>query len=1587
MNRKRISVRSILTYMLVCLITGSMIGQGQVAEAVGGMFYKADERGISIQMVSLTSNSNSWSDSVTICGGERQDVRLKLYKESAIQDGDVFVYHYLQYSLVNADPADSMLVTITDARVINDNGDVIDAWELNGQYELSGSNDNRICTGTHFTYTADEIDDGYFCATISVMITKSETGLFDLCEVEGELPADYLYDVKENVIRLYDFTLDGTMRISGNDAYDSVILEIKGDCSIRNLIIDCPVVIRRYAYSSLSGTVYTISDGGNVTTDPEYNSTKITSDSSGYSIAFNTDLNEADMTTGEKDEKAGTYDYAWRHRSSEWYREAVGMIEQNRKGTLNLSLLDSQGDSVQNADIHLDLTDYDYSFGGTADVFYDDNFNRWTLNKTIPANTVIDYGGFSWECYDNSYEGDEANTYSFAKSNYGNTNYMRDKVKYNKDAGIEWVAQQLVYPSTATMNYNTVSTEITDELVDYILSDEYSPDGLQQRINDQIEEVIHSYAGYVYTWAIVNEPYYWNEFFQLIYGIDGSGNGITKEGISEIIANGISKHELTASSTNKQKIKYIEQYLKNQEYVEPEQAARIIAGWAETAQAAWDSTITESSDYTSDDLILYINDCTFIHDVDTAHYPYIMGILNALGKSETYPNGKVLVRRFGSQMALWWGEERATPEELRTMLDDAEEAGFSTWITEFCYWLDHPVSDTSSLADYGTSYSTTGCSSKTEEEFIYDYGYYLLTTVYAHPATFGFVAASYPHGQIGFCYTNGGITPMGEAYRDLVMDTWNTGDSFTIDNGHGTSSIPLTYGTYTATITVNGKTYEKTFDFHSGAENLTLTLNDADVIQESKEYSYVAVLYEDAEYTAIKENLGAFASMEDINEYVADKTGYLYIQLLKDADLNSLPNADGILGIRFYSQNGKYTLRLTGENLQLYTDINVQCPVQIINDYLNVEGNGHTIYIGNEYSENYLLPVQGGRIHISDGEVIFFGKVFLSADLEGADLISMDELVSIDRQPDGNIVWNKKHYNTRLIIDSSVNEISELKLYGDSIYITDRGSLNVDSVSGIYGEIWLQKSENGELAAFTVNETMQDMDWQIRLKVFDTLNTDNIFDTQRINSVDQGTVLAYIPDTADESCYSKLGLMLGDDNGQDDWNSYSNKSLLDGRMYYDDGSSVIDHLWNADYTVEKEPTCSETGLRSIHCSICGAVKDTEVVEATGKHDNETVLTKATISANGKITVRCKNCQTVSSTVTIHKIASVKLAGTSYVYTGSAIKPSVTVTDSAGAVINASNYTVTYSSNKAIGTASVKIVFKGNYSGTVTRTFTIVPKSTSITGLANAANGIKLTWSKVAGATGYLIYRKEGSGSYAKVKTVSSGSTVTWTDTGACSNAVKYTYYIVAYTTVDGTVYKSANSAVKYTYYIASPTISSVKNLSSGTQIVWKKVSNTTGYILYRKTGSGSYVKVKTISGASTVSYTDTAAKTNNTKYTYYVVAYKTVSGTSYKSAISKTMVSYYVGRPVISKLQSVTSGTKVTWNKVSGASGYYIYRKTGSGSYTKVKTITSGSTLTYTDTGAKKSGTKYTYYIVAYKKVSSTTYKSISSASKSITHK
>ena len=175
----------------------------------------------------------------------------------------------------------------------------------------------------------------------------------------------------------------------------------------------------------------------------------------------------------------------------------------------------------------------------------------------------------------------------------------------------------------------------------------------------------------------------------------------------------------------------------------------------------------------------------------------------------------------------------------------------------------------------------------------------------------------------------------------------------------------------------------------------------------------------------------------------------------------------------------------------------------------------------------------------------------------------------------------------------------------------------------------------------------------------------------------------------------------------------------------------------------------------------------QYVEVACPHTStKKTITKATISQDGKVVTKCTACNEITNTETIYKASTVKLSATSYTYNGKARKPTVTVKDSNGKKLKSgTDYTVSYASGrKNVGKYNVKIKFQGNYTGTKTLSFTIIPKQTSISKLTATKKGFEVKWKKQSSqTTGYQIQystKKNFKGSTTKNVTVNKNKTVT-----------------------------------------------------------------------------------------------------------------------------------------------------------------------------------------------------------------------------------
>jgi len=415
----------------------------------------------------------------------------------------------------------------------------------------------------------------------------------------------------------------------------------------------------------------------------------------------------------------------------------------------------------------------------------------------------------------------------------------------------------------------------------------------------------------------------------------------------------------------------------------------------------------------------------------------------------------------------------------------------------------------------------------------------------------------------------------------------------------------------------------------------------------------------------------------------------------------------------------------------------------------------------------------------------------------------------------------------------------------------------------------------------------------------------------------------------------------------------------------------------SDFVVTKPATCTEDGVKTKTCANCND-KITESIPKTGHTSSDWIIDKnAAINVKGSKHKECTVCKKVLETADIPALpminiqsANVSVSTNSYVFDNTAKKPSVTVKIGGKALKNGSDYTVSYLNNTKVGTATVRITGKGDYTGTITRNFTINPAKQQIQKLETRYKGFFVDWAQKGSATGYEVqYATNSNFTGAKRATITNNKTDKTTVSKLSANK---TYYVRvrSYTNRNGKVYYGAWSDVKSIKTANNDiTKASVSGISTKaftgkaiTQNVTVKVGNTV-----LKNGTD-----------YTVSYS------NNKKVGKATV--KITGKGKYGGVITKT----FKINPAKQEIQKLTAKSKaffVDWAQKGSATGYEIQYATNS-KFTGAKKVTITNNKTDKTTVSKLSGKKKYYVRVrSYTKVKGTKYYGAWSASKSVTTK
>lgn len=255
----------------------------------------------------------------------------------------------------------------------------------------------------------------------------------------------------------------------------------------------------------------------------------------------------------------------------------------------------------------------------------------------------------------------------------------------------------------------------------------------------------------------------------------------------------------------------------------------------------------------------------------------------------------------------------------------------------------------------------------------------------------------------------------------------------------------------------------------------------------------------------------------------------------------------------------------------------------------------------------------------------------------------------------------------------------------------------------------------------------------------------------------------------------------------------------------------------------------------------------------------------------------------------------------------------------------------------------------------------LPANVSFSLCSTDVDSITLNWNKVSKATGYQV-EMYTNGTW---KTLSTLSGTSYTASDLSQNTAyrfrvrairnyNYINYYGDYTEKDITI-RPANTPKG---------LSSSVNTSSSNTITWESMNGVSGYSVYQWIGTtDSYKKL----GDTAYPYYTNSGKSSGTMYTYRVKAYYVSDNVMQYSRPAQVVTCTLPANVTVKTAKRSGSNISLAWNKVSKATGYEIYVKSGS-SWKKL-TTTSGKSYT----AKNLSGTK-TFRIRAYRKYNGVNY-------------
>lgn len=233
-------------------------------------------------------------------------------------------------------------------------------------------------------------------------------------------------------------------------------------------------------------------------------------------------------------------------------------------------------------------------------------------------------------------------------------------------------------------------------------------------------------------------------------------------------------------------------------------------------------------------------------------------------------------------------------------------------------------------------------------------------------------------------------------------------------------------------------------------------------------------------------------------------------------------------------------------------------------------------------------------------------------------------------------------------------------------------------------------------------------------------------------------------------------------------------------------------------------------------------------------------------------------------------------------------------------------------------------------------------------LFNAKDGLYLSWSRVTGASYYMVYRRDTVNTSWKL--VYTGKN-TYLQDSRVANGVYFAYTVRAVSELGN--YSACDSKGTNTIVLKKPNLN-LGCTPDGVMLSWTKMPSATGYKIYRKTaGEASWKLIKTTKQSDNNYFVDKGV----TQGKSYVYTIRQVRGSVLGSYNLTGVKTSFYSAPRVS-LSYGSGGVVISWTKAPVGMGYAVDRRVNGG-WKQIASISSISTLKMVDKGYTKGALNY----------------------------